>query len=116
MKTKVFLTAMVKHFSRWCGKGYAIFAALKCQVRISFLARHICACALLKSARKGVMIRDVAYWEEQDEIKEKTRENFCWSCLWRGEVYPGEMYVLYKINKRICPALPIYPFLISVYD
>lgn len=44
------------YFSRWSKKGYAVFAGLGKEIRIAVLAVHICACALLKSASKGLVV------------------------------------------------------------
>lgn len=52
------------YFTRWSAKNYAIFASLGKQVCIAVLALHICVAALLKSARKGVMISDACVAEE----------------------------------------------------
>lgn len=46
------------YFSCWSRKGYAIFVALGKNVCISAVSLHICECALLKSARKGIIVKE----------------------------------------------------------
>ena len=90
MKAILFISKRVLYFSRWCGKGYAIFAALGKEVRISELSIGICTKSLQKSGKKGVIITMVACWEEKvkeafaDEQNEKTN----YIGQQRGEVCP----------------------------
>ncbi len=56
--------APVIYFSQWSRKGYAVFAALGKEVAFATVSINICERALLKSAKKGVVI------EEMDDAKE----------------------------------------------
>lgn len=75
-------------FSRWCGKGYAVFAALGKQVRIAGLAIHICKAALLKSAYKGVIVSDVKSIPDMFQLVEleNTSNGYAVRVMMRGEV------------------------------
>lgn len=84
-------------FSRWCGKGYAIFAALGKQVRIAGLAIHICEAALLKSACKGIIVSDMQSVLDLFRLveSENTSNGYTVCVVMRGEVY-GDGFM----NKR----------------
>lgn len=56
MKRRILFKRCCLYFSAWSRKGYAVFAGLGKEVRISPLALHICGAALLKSALKGVIV------------------------------------------------------------
>lgn len=58
MKTAINTVGRKLYFSGWSGKKYAVFAAMGRQVCISNLSVHICERALLKSAKKGVIVSD----------------------------------------------------------
>lgn len=58
MKTDYYIFGNRICFSQWSRKGFAVFLALGREVSISMLAIHICQCALLKSARKGIIVTD----------------------------------------------------------
>ncbi|MEG0795679.1 MAG: hypothetical protein RR397_04095 [Odoribacter sp.] len=89
MRTGICISKSILHFSRWCGKGYAIFAALGKEIQISGLAVHICECALLKSAHKGVITTTAACRKEQERRNvEKCLERQVIFCINRGEVCP----------------------------
>ena len=86
MKINTCIPEAVLYFSQWSGKGYAVFAALGRQVQIAGLALHICLCAMLKSARKGLIVSGVLAWEENEgEIAEQLGK-------WKGSVYMREKY------------------------
>lgn len=63
----------VIHFSHWCGKGYAVFAAIGRQIRISSLGLNICRKALLKSARKGIIVTFAACRKEDAGVNVKLK-------------------------------------------
>lgn len=86
MKTGIYISNNSIFFSHWCGKGYAIFAALGKEVRISALAIHICESALLKSAHSGVIVNFAGSSERTYEpINE--RELYCgYSFIYRRKV------------------------------
>ena len=87
MKINTCIPEAVLYFSQWSGKGYAVFAALGRQVQIAGLALHICLCAMLKSARKGLIVSGVLAWEENEgEIAEQLKRE------WKGAVYMREKY------------------------
>ncbi len=46
------------YFSRWSRKGYAVFAVLGKEVAVTTFSISICEKALLKSAKKGVVVRE----------------------------------------------------------
>lgn len=48
----------VIYFSRWSRKGYAVFAVLGKEVAVTTFSISICEKALLKSAKKGVVVRE----------------------------------------------------------
>lgn len=52
------------YFSRWSRKGYAVFAALGKEVAFAAVPIHVCEQALLKSAKKGVVVRETDYAKE----------------------------------------------------
>lgn len=52
------------YFSRWSRKGYAVFAALGKRVAISTVRIGVCESALLKSARKGVIVSEARCAQE----------------------------------------------------
>lgn len=58
MKRVIYPSISAVRFSQWSRKGYAVFAGLGKRIRISSLALHVCQCALLKSAEKGVIVSD----------------------------------------------------------
>ena len=81
MKINTCIPEAVLYFSQWSGKGYAVFAGL---------ALHICLCAMLKSARKGLIVSGVLAWEENEgEIAEQLKREMEGVCLHEGEVCPG---------------------------
>ena len=87
MKINTCIPEAVLYFSQWSGKGYAVFAALGRQVQIAGLALHICLCAMLKSARKGLIVSGVLAWEENEgKIAEQLNGK------WKGAVYMREKY------------------------
>ena len=86
MKINTCIPEAVLYFSQWSGKGYAVFAALGRQVQIAGLALHICLCAMLKSARKGLIVSGVLAWEEKAGQLKREMEGVC---LHEGEVCPG---------------------------
>lgn len=93
MKVKINITKQVLYFTHWCGKGYAIFAALGREVQIAGLALHICESALLKSAHKGIIINRAACREEdrQENIAEKiVLQNEIFN-FQRGEMCPDHL-------------------------
>lgn len=70
------------YFSRWSGKGYAIFSSLGRQIKIARLALRMYAAVLLKSASKGVIVNadhvlqvffTVLKRERLEAVCEKTR-------------------------------------------
>lgn len=61
------ISKQVLHFSRWCRKGFAVFAALGKEVRISVLSIAICVSSLQKSARRGIIVTTAACWEASGE-------------------------------------------------
>ena len=78
MKINTCIPEAVLYFSQWSGKGYA------------GLALHICLCAMLKSARKGLIVSGVLAWEENEgEIAEQLKREMEGVCLHEGEVCPG---------------------------
>ena len=104
MKINTCIPEAVLYFSQWSGKGYAVFAALGRQVQIAGLALHICLCAMLKSARKGLIVSGVLAWEaitggvcqipmssneEAEKIAEQLKREMEGGCLHEGEVCPG---------------------------
>lgn len=90
MKINTCIPEVVLYFSQWSGKGYAVFAALGRQVQITGLALHICLCALLKSARKGLIVSEGLAWEEKErERAEQLKREMEGICLHEGEVCPG---------------------------
>ena len=90
MKINTCIPEAVLYFSQWSGKGYAVFAALGRQVQIAGLALHICLCAMLKSARKGLIVSGVLAWEENEgKIAEQLKREMEGGCLHEGEVCPG---------------------------
>lgn len=56
MKSLIYSFGKTVFFSRWSRKGYALFAAMGKQIRISRLAIHMCKSVLLTSAHHGVII------------------------------------------------------------
>ena len=52
------------YFSRWSRKGYAVFAALGKRVAISTVRICVSESALLKSARKGVIVSEARCAQE----------------------------------------------------
>lgn len=54
----------VIYFSRWIRKGYAVFVALGKEVAFAAVPIHVCEQALLKSAKKGVVVRETDYVKE----------------------------------------------------
>ena len=54
----------VIYFSQWSRKGYAVFAALGKDVAFATVSINICEQALLKSAKKGVVIQETDYMKE----------------------------------------------------
>lgn len=87
MKINTCIPEAVLYFSQWSGKGYAVFAALGRQVQIAGLALHICLCAMLKSARKGLIVSGVLAWEENEgKIAEQLKREM------EGAVYMREKY------------------------
>lgn len=89
MKINTCISEVVLYFSHWSRKGYAVFAALGRQIQIAGLALHICLCAMLKSARKGLIVTEVLAWEENEgEIVEELRWQMKGDCLHEGEVCP----------------------------
>lgn len=89
MKINACTPETVLYFSRWSRKGYAVFAALGRQIQIAGLALHICLCAMLKSARKGLIVTEVLAKEENKrDITEKLRRQMKGSYLHEGEVCP----------------------------
>ncbi len=100
MRTNAYLSRKILYFSQWSGKGYAVFAGLGRQVQIAFLALHICLLALLKSARKGVIVNCAAVWKEsQAKRMERQRQEMLLVCYRQGEVCPGknEMFSVYNL-------------------
>lgn len=86
MKAGIYISNNSIFFSHWCGKGYAVFAALGKEVRISALAIHICESALLKSAHTGVIVNCAGSSEHTYEPIDE-RELYCgYSFIYRGEV------------------------------
>ena len=79
------------YFSRWSRKEYAVFAAMGKNVAISTVPITICERALLKSARKGIIVSDACCFEEQGTPKE---DLFCggkpWIPVYVGKVYADE--------------------------
>lgn len=75
------------YFSRWSRKGYAVFAALGRNVCISAVPLSICESALLKSARKGIVVSDACCQEEsRPEDENEHRKPHCRQGMKRGEV------------------------------
>ena len=96
MKINTCIPEAVLYFSQWSGKGYAVFAALGRQVQIAGLALHICLCAMLKSARKGLIVSGVLAWEENElKIAEQLKLEMEGVFLHVGEVCPG-LKVMFK--------------------
>lgn len=54
----------VIYFSRWSRKGYAVFAALGKEVAVATVPINVCEQALLKSAKKGVVVQETDYTKE----------------------------------------------------
>ena len=112
MKINTCIPEAVLYFSQWSGKGYAVFAALGRQVQIAGLALHICLCAMLKSARKGLIVSGVLAWEENEgEIAGQLKREMEGVCLHEGEVYPGLKVILKLIRKGCAVRMP---FLFSI--
>ena len=89
MKINTCIPEAVLYFSQWSGKGYAVFAALGRQVQIAGLALHICLCAMLKSARKGLIVSGVLAWEENEgKIAEQLKREMEGGCYMREKYAP----------------------------
>lgn len=81
----------IVRFSRWNRKGYAIFASLGKQIRITALALSICDRALEKSSGKGGIIREAlgggkregAFAEEEQPPPEEMAQQ-----LWQLSIEP----------------------------
>lgn len=102
MKASSYILKQVLHFSRWCRKGYAVFAALGREVRISVLAISICVRSMLKSAKNGLIVTMAACWEAGGGEVIALREEMEY-VLWinnRGEVYSS--FGLFKYIKGVC--------------
>ncbi len=54
----------VIYFSHWSRKGYAVFAAMGKEVAVATVPINVCEKALLKSAKKGVVVQEMDYAEE----------------------------------------------------
>lgn len=52
------------YFSQWSRKGYAVFAALGKEVAVAAVPINVCEQALLKSAKKGVVVQETDYTKE----------------------------------------------------
>lgn len=78
------------YFSRWSKKGYAVFASLGKEVKISRLALHMYGNVLLKSSANGVIVnidREADYypkWRESGAERKLFTENS------KGELCPFE--------------------------
>lgn len=78
------------YFSRWSRKGYAVFAALGKNVVVSSVPLGICESALLKSARKGLIVNEAGAAENfpsEDFEVQKERSGFPFG---RGKVCVDE--------------------------
>lgn len=91
MKAKLCLSRNILYFSRWCRKGYAIFAALGKEVHISALAISICMKSLQKSARKGVIVNMATCWQKEifKIFAVQQKVEYIISGLRAGEVCPA---------------------------
>ncbi len=56
MKRNEVIDRIYLYFSSWSKKGYAIFASLGQEVRISRLALHMYVTVMLKSSIKGLLV------------------------------------------------------------
>ena len=56
MKCRNLYYNVLLHFSHWSKKGYAVFAGLGREVKISRLAIHMYKNVLLKASRHGVIV------------------------------------------------------------
>ena len=76
------------YFSRWSGKGYAIFSSLGRQIKIARLSLRMYTAVLLKSAGKGVIINaDHVLQVFFTVLKREVLEAVCGKT--RRIVYPG---------------------------
>lgn len=100
------------YFSRWSRKGYAVFAALGKSVAISTVPFSICNSALLKSARKGVIVSDAGSVKENFiQIETDKAENVEIYPVCRGKVCTDENETVgNKYNSKGVYHVNVYPF------
>lgn len=100
MKASSYILKQVLHFSRWCRKGYAVFAALGREVRISVLAISICVRSMLKSAKNGLIVTMAACWEMSGEEIVALREEVKYVLLEEKEKSLCKMSIFF--HERVC--------------
>lgn len=78
------------YFSGWSGKNYAVFAAMGKQVCISNLSVHVCERALLKSAKKGIVVSDARCCDDWAVISDADEISIGYYpyAVQAGKVYP----------------------------
>lgn len=75
MERNIHIGTCKVYFSHWSRKNFAVFAAMGREVCISVLRLGMCKTVLLKSARKGLIVREQ---EEAENVPEELEDRQEW--------------------------------------
>ncbi len=106
MKRNEVIDRIYLYFSSWSKKGYAIFASLGQEIRISRLALHMYVTVMLKSSIKGLLVNmDQVTKVIVSFMELKVNKWIRWRV--EGEVCPdaNPIFIIWKdiLLRTICP-------------